>query len=146
MMKIDLGNKQLILKAYQTAHTDHDLTVYDPSTKIIWAGDLLFAEHTPVIDGSLVGWQKVMDQLAKIPAKYVVPGHGGPLLEWPKALAPQRAYLQTLTKDLRTIIQKGGTLLEAQSGAGHSQKKGWVLFDQFNPRNASTGFAELEWE
>lgn len=145
-MEIDLGNKRIILKAYQTAHTDHDLTVYDPSTKIIWTGDLLFAEHTPVIDGSLLGWQKVMDQLAKIPAKYVVPGHGGPLIEWPKALDPQRAYLQSLTKDLRTIIQKGGTMLEAQSDAGHSQKKGWLLFDQFNPRNASTGFAELEWE
>ena len=145
-MKIDLGNKQLILQAYQTAHTDHDLTVYDPATKIIWAGDLLFAEHTPVIDGSLLGWQKVMDQLAKIPAKYVVPGHGGPLLKWPQALTPQRAYLQTLTKDIRTIIKKGGTMLEAQSGAGNSQKKAWVLFDLFNPRNASNGFAELEWE
>lgn len=145
-MTIELGNKQLILQAYKTAHTDHDLTVYDPKTKIIWAGDLLFAERIPVIDGSLLGWQKVMDQLAKIPAKYVVPGHGGPLLKWPEALAPQKAYLQTLTKDLRTIIQKDGTMLEAQSGAGQSQKKAWVLFDQSNPRNASTGFAELEWE
>jgi len=145
-MTINLGGRELQLKAYQTAHTDQDLTVYDPAFKILWTGDLLFHEHTPVIDGSILGWKKVMDQLAKIPAKHVVPGHGGPFLDWPAALKPQQAYLDTLIKDLRRIIKEGGTMREAQTQAGISQQKSWVLFGDFNARNASTAFAELEWE
>ncbi len=145
-MTINIGGRELRLQAYQTAHTDHDLTVYDPTFKILWTGDLLFQEHTPVIDGSILGWKKVMDQLAKIPAKHVIPGHGGPFLAWPAALKPQQAYLDTLIKDLRRIIEEGGTMREAQTQAGLSQKKSWALFGDFNARNASAAFAELEWE
>lgn len=143
---INLGEKELNLKAYGTAHTDHDLTVYDPKTKIIWTGDLLFHEHTPVVDGSLLGWQKQLGELEEIPAKFVIPGHGGPLLKWPEALVPQKKYLEKLTEDLRKIIENGGTMLEAQTKAGASEKPNWLLFEEFNPRNASAAFAELEWE
>lgn len=143
---LDIGGHKLTLTAHKTAHTDHDLTVFDQTTKILWTGDLLFHEHIPVVDGSLLGWRERLDQLEMIKAKHVVPGHGGPLLDWPKALAPEKAYLQALIKDLRTIIEEGGTMREAQTSAGHSQKNLWRLFDDFNARNASTGFAELEWE
>ncbi|GAA6213093.1 quinoprotein relay system zinc metallohydrolase 2 [Hyphomicrobiales bacterium 4NK60-0047b] len=143
---IDLGNKKLELRAFGTAHTDHDLTVFDPELKIIWTGDLLFHEHTPVVDGSLLGWLREMKELSKIPAKFVIPGHGGPLLKWPKALEPQQGYLEKLTADLRKIIEEGGTMREAQNRAAVSEKKKWKLFEEFNARNASTSFAELEWE
>ncbi len=143
---IDLGNKKLELRAFGTAHTDHDLTVFDPELKIIWTGDLLFHEHTPVVDGSLLGWLKEMKELSKIPAKFVIPGHGGPLLKWPKALQPQQDYLEKLTADLRKIIEEGGTMHEAQKRAAVSERKKWKLFEEFNARNASTSFAELEWE
>ena len=143
---IDLGNRKLILKAYDTAHTDHDLTVFDPDNKIIWTGDLLFVEHIPVIVGSILGWQKRMEELKKIPATMVVPGHGGPFLLWPKALENQQHYLEQMTKDLREIIKEGGTMLEAQQQAGKSEKSAWQLFEEFNARNAAAGFAELEWE
>lgn len=145
-MVIDLGKRPLTLTSYQTAHTDQDLTVFDQTTKILWCGDLLFHERIPVVDGSLLGWQKTIEQLALIKAKSVVPGHGGPLLTWPQALAPQQAYLAALTKDLRAIIEQGGTMLQAQKTAGQSQKNLWLLFDEYNARNATTGFAELEWE
>lgn len=143
---IDLGGKKLELQAFGTAHTDHDLTVFDPDEKIIWTGDLLFAEHTPVVDGSLLGWLQQLKELSKIPAKFVIPGHGGPLLKWPEAIEPQKQYLEKLTADLRKIIEEGGTMREAQNKAARSEKNKWKLFEEFNPRNASTSFKELEWE
>lgn len=143
---INLGNLELQLTAHETAHTNQDLTVFDPAAKIIWTGDLLFHEHIPVVDGSLLGWQQRMDELARIPATHAIPGHGQPMMEWPKALENQRAYLAALTRDLRKIIEDGGTMLEAQSEAASSEKDKWLLFEEFNARNASTGFAELEWE
>lgn len=145
-MTVNLGNRPLTLMAMATAHTDQDLVVYDETTKTLWSGDLVFHEHTPVVDGSLLGWLKVTDILSKIPADYLVPGHGGPMLKWPEGGKDQNRYLSTLTKDLREIINDGGTMLEAQKKAAISEKEKWKLFEEFNPRNASTAFQELEWE
>ena len=77
------------------AHTDSDLSVLDEQTRTLFAGDLVFLSHTPVLDGSLRGWLRVIDELAALPAQRVVPGHG-PVSEWPAALADQRRYLETL--------------------------------------------------
>lgn len=144
--KIDLGERIVTLTAHNTAHTDHDLTVFDETTKTIWTGDLLFETRIPVLDGSILGWLKVIEELAKIKANHVIPGHGSLSLSWPKALTKQKQYLTNLANDLRKVIAEGGTMLDAQKHAGKSEKKNWKLFDEFNARNASTAFAELEWE
>ena len=143
---IDLGERILHLQAHPTAHTDHDITIYDPTTKILWAGDLLFHEHIPVLDGSLKGWRKLMQSLQTIPAKTVVPGHGGPLLPWPNAIAPQLNYFNKLSQDVKKILKSGGTMAEAQANVGQTEKHRWRLFQDYNPRNAAAAFSELEWE
>src|SRR5262249_53896146 len=98
--RIDLGDRVLKLNAWPAAHTDNDLTVLDESSGTLFAGDLVFLRHLPVLDGSLKGWLAVMDQLAAIPARRVVPGHG-PVADWPAALNDQRRYLARLMNDVR---------------------------------------------
>lgn len=143
---IDLGDRQLKLMAWPAAHTDCDLTVFDEATKTLFTGDLLFREHIPVLDGSLQGWLEVMDGLSRIPAERAVPGHGQAGLPWPEALAPQRAYFEQLQADLREDIKDGQPLGEAVKTAGAAERGKWELFDDYNPRNASQAFKELEWE
>ncbi|WP_246116639.1 quinoprotein relay system zinc metallohydrolase 2 [Denitrobaculum tricleocarpae] len=143
---LDLGGRRLILDAYQTAHTDADLTVLDETTGTLWTGDLLFQKHLPVVDGRLKGWLEVMDKLKALPVARAVPGHGPVSLPWPEALAPQRAYLTKLAADLRGLIAEGKTMRHASGQAGQSEKDKWLLFEEFNTRNATAGFAELEWE
>ena len=143
---IDLGGRRLVLTAWPTAHTDNDLTVFDAASGALFTGDLLFVGHLPVVDGKLAGWLQVMDRLAAIPARRVVPGHGPVQTEWPAAMDDQRRYLETLVRDLRAIIARGGTLEEAAAAAAQSERGRWLLFDDFNARNATAGFAELEWE
>ena len=65
-----------MLNAWRTAHTDSDLSVLDVQSGTLFAGDLLFVERLPVVDGSLKGWLEVMEDLREIPAARVVPGHG----------------------------------------------------------------------
>ncbi len=143
---LDLGGRMVTLQAWNAAHSDCDLTVLDAQTGTLFAGDLLFVQHVPIVDGSLLGFLDVAEELGKIPAVRVVPGHGPLVASWPKALDDERAYLTRLTADLRAAIKKGDTVAETASSAGQSERGNWRLFDKYNGRNATAGFAELEWE
>jgi quinoprotein relay system zinc metallohydrolase 2 len=143
-LKLDLGRRSLVLRAWPAAHSDCDLTVLDENSGTLFAGDLVFLAHTPVLDGSIRGWLGVLDELAALPAQRVVPGHG-PVSPWPAALADQRRYLQTLASDVRALV-KGGKPIAAAGTAASSERSRWELFDDFNTRNATAAFSEIEWE
>lgn len=143
---LDLGNRELVLKAWPPAHTDCDLTVLDKKTGTLFSGDLVFLRHVPIVDGSVLGFLRLADALAAISAKQVVPGHGPIVANWPQALEAERTYLSHLVKDLRGMIKAGEGLRTAAQKAGQSERAKWQLFDDYNPRNATAGFAELEWE
>lgn len=143
---LDLGHRQLQLVAWKTSHSDCDLTIMDQTSGTLFAGDLLFLRHVPVVDGSLLGFLEVAEQLAAIPAKRVVPGHGPAVADWPNALNDQRSYLLRLTADLRSAIRRGSGVSETVKTAGRDEAAKWNLFENYNARNATTGYAELEWE
>jgi quinoprotein relay system zinc metallohydrolase 2 len=143
--KLDLGSRTLTLRAWPTAHSDNDLSVFDEQTKTLFAGDLVFLDHVPVLDGSLRGWLRVIDELGTLPAQRVIPGHGA-VSEWPAALADQRRYLETLASDVRSLVARGEPITVAAATAAASERSRWRLFDDYNARNATTAFSEIEWE
>src|SRR5215470_15091484 len=143
--QLDLGNRILRLRAWPVAHTDNDLTVLDEVTQTLFTGDLVFLRHIPVVDGSLRGWLTVLGPLAQVPARRVIPGHG-PAAPWPVALDDERRYLDRLAADCRALIARGTPLAVAATTAGVSEKSSWELFAEYNARNATAAFAELEWE
>jgi quinoprotein relay system zinc metallohydrolase 2 len=144
--KIDLGGRVLTLKAWEAAHTDNDLTILDEASGTLFSGDLVVAQHVPVLDGSIRGWLAAMDKLAQIPARRVVPGHGPVLDDWPAALRDQRRYFEHLTRDVRSLIARGAPIATAAERAAQDEKDRWRLFEEYNTRNATAAFAELEWE
>jgi quinoprotein relay system zinc metallohydrolase 2 len=145
-LRLDLGGRVLTLRAWPTAHTDCDLTVLDEASGTLFAGDLAFAQHVPVLDGSILGWLDVMSALGRIAASQVVPGHGEVIHDWPLALGRQRGYLERLAQDVRGQISRGTPLADAAKTAGRSEKNAWELFEDYNARNATAAFAELEWK
>ncbi|MDB5598096.1 MAG: fold metallo-hydrolase, partial [Xanthobacteraceae bacterium] len=136
----------LRLKAWPVAHTDNDLTVLDDTSGTLFTGDLLFARHIPVLDGNLRGWLAVLGDLAGVPAQRAVPGHGEISAEWRALIETERQYLERLAGDVRGLIKQGASLASAAERAGQSEKDRWVLFEDYNARNATAAFAELEWE
>ncbi len=143
---LDLGGRALVVESWPVAHTETDVTVFDPATGTFFAGDLVFATHVPALDGSLRGWQAAMDALAARDLARVVPGHGPATLDWPEGLAPQRRYLDVLAQDVSAAIEAGLTIGETAERAAASEAGHWALFDAFNARNATTAYTELEWE
>jgi quinoprotein relay system zinc metallohydrolase 2 len=144
-LTLDLGGRRLILRAWPTAHSDSDLTAFDGQTKTLFAGDLVFLDHIPVLDGSIRGWLAALDELNALPAQRVIPGHG-PVGEWPAALTDERRYLDTLASEVRALIARGAPIKVAAETAAASERPHWKLFDDYNARNATAAFSEIEWE
>jgi quinoprotein relay system zinc metallohydrolase 2 len=143
--KLDLGSRILVLRAWPTAHSDSDLTVFDEKTKTLFAGDLVFLEHVPVMDGSIKGWLASLDELSALPAERVIPGHGA-VSAWPAALADERRYLETLASDVRALIARGKPISVAADSAASIERSRWQLFEDYNARNATAAFSQMEWE
>lgn len=144
-LELDLGDRRLSLRAWPTAHTDADLSVLDETTRTLFLGDLLFVDHTPVVDGRLKGWLAVLDELRDWPVERVLPGHGAPSSDWPGALDAQQRYLRALQADVRQALKDGLTLGQAVARIA-PDRAGWRLLDAFHARNVTAAYAELEWE
>ncbi|MDH6262762.1 quinoprotein relay system zinc metallohydrolase 2 [Bradyrhizobium sp. BR13661] len=144
-MTLDLGSRLITLRAWPAAHSDNDLTVFDETTKTLFAGDLVFLRHVPVMDGSIRGWLALLKELEAVPAVRVVPGHG-PVSDWPAALADERRYLSTLLSDVRASNKKGEPIRSAADKAAATERPLWELFEDYNARNATAAFSEIEWE
>ena len=145
-LELDLGGRKLDLRSWPAAHTDTDLTVTDEATRTLFAGDLVFLERIPVVDGSLNGWIAVLDRLASLDAAQVIPGHGPPSAPWPQALDPERAYLTGLRNEVREELARNRTLAQAVREVPVPAGQHWLLAEQNHPRNVTASFTELEWE
>jgi quinoprotein relay system zinc metallohydrolase 2 len=144
-LALDLGVRTLTLRAWPAAHTDNDLTVLDGQSGTLFAGDLVFVSHVPVLDGSLRGFLAAVDALGALPAQRVVPGHG-PVSPWPAALGDEHRYLEALAADVRASVARGEPIAAAAAKATASERSRWQLFDDYNARNATAAYSEIEWE
>jgi quinoprotein relay system zinc metallohydrolase 2 len=143
--QINLGARVLSLRAWPTAHTDTDLTVFDETSGTLFLGDLGFVDHLPVVDGSLRGFIAVIGELETIIAQRAIPGHGR-ADAWPSAIAAEKRYLARLRHDVRAALAAKMPLAQAIESIRCDDSDRWLLVDQFHRRNVSAAYAELEWE
>jgi len=150
---IELGARRLRVVALTPAHTDHDLMVIDERTGTLFAGDVVVGERLPSLDGDLLGWIRVLDDIAVMPLQRIVPGHGRP---GPPAalLGPMSDYLQRLRDSVRASIARGDSMAAAVAAAERSGAAGpirdgaqrWRLDRLHHPFNVTRAWSQLEWE
>ncbi len=145
----NLGSREITVKAFSTAHSTSDVVVYDNKSKTLWAGDLLFVDRIPAIDGSVLGWLAALESLAKLETKIVIPGHGRSG-EYDLLMQPQLEYLNLLVSYSREAIANGlslNTFLQKNNGVFSADKADqWELFDTQHKVNLTRAYTELEWE
>ena len=144
--EIDLGGRLLRFTAHASAHTSSDLSMLDTQTGILFPADLLFVTRVPSLDGSLLGWLQEAEKLAVAGAARAVLGHGPAIVDFAPAMADLMRYLATLRDETRKAVADGVPIEDAAQTVAASERAHWALFDDYNGRNVTEAYKELEWE
>ncbi|TCO65887.1 MBL fold metallo-hydrolase [Actinocrispum wychmicini] len=99
-----------------TAHTVGDVVAWLPQQQVLFTGDLVFHQVTPLVFmGSVDGARRSVEWLRSFPARSVVPGHG-PLLTdetFNDVLDTHTRYYEFVQSTAATGIAQGRTPLDA---------------------------------
>lgn len=72
-----IGGREVELIDFGAAHTAADAVVVVPDARVVYTGDLLFAQVTPVMwHGPVSGWLNALQAIMALDADVFVPGHG----------------------------------------------------------------------
>jgi glyoxylase-like metal-dependent hydrolase (beta-lactamase superfamily II) len=142
---LDVAGRTLDLLYFGRAGTPGDLAVLDRRSGVVFAGGLLAVGRIPEFrDGNLRGWLQALDQLALLPARIFVPGHGAP--GGTEAIAATASYLHDLDTQVRALYAGGASLIEAMDRAELSSYASWALYPRLHRENVLHRYLQLELE
>jgi cyclase len=110
--QIDLEGTKVELIYVGPCHQVGDTIVHVPSERVVFAGDVLFRQCTPMgWTGTYEKWFQCLDLMIRLEPETIVPGHG-PIcgLEGVKEM---KAYLQYVRDESKKCFDNGMTSLEA---------------------------------
>jgi glyoxylase-like metal-dependent hydrolase (beta-lactamase superfamily II) len=109
---LDLDGTKVHLIYVGPCHQLGDTIVHVPEEGVVFAGDVLFRQCTPVgWTGTYDKWFTCLDLLLELDPEVIVPGHG-PLCGIEGA-SEMRAYLEYVRDDSRRCFEAGLTSLDA---------------------------------
>ncbi|MBT2447126.1 MBL fold metallo-hydrolase [Streptomyces sp. ISL-43] len=143
-MTLHVGESEVQVIHPGAAHTTGDSIVWLPRQRIVFTGDLVFAEGTPFLAmGSLAGSLRALELLRSLGAETVVPGHGP--LTGPEAYGATERYLRYVAELAREGREKGLTPLEAARQADLGEFAAWRESERL-VANLHRAYAELAGE
>ena len=96
------------------AHTPGDLVAWLPEERVLFTGDLVFHQVTPLVFmGSVAGALRSLDWLAAFEPSHLVPGHGPLVLYVPTVLAAHERYYRFIQDTARDGLKEGLSPLDA---------------------------------
>lgn len=104
---IDLGDRKVIIEE-MPAHTRGDQIVFDPSSGVIFTGDLVEDRFFPIMpdpDSSAKKWMSVADRIIAMKPRIVVPGHGN--IGTIDLVHQLRGYLTRVQADVKALVAEG---------------------------------------
>ncbi len=111
-LDLRVGNKAIKLIEVGPAHTRGDTLVHLPEDKVVFTGDILFNEGTPIAWAGPVGnWIKACNRILDMDVDVVVPGHGN--VADKRAVSAMRDYLQFVTDEARKRFEAGMSAMDA---------------------------------
>ena len=110
--ELDLDGTEVHLIYVGPCHQVGDTIIHVPKERVVFAGDVLFRQCTPMgWTGSYEKWFQCLDLLIQLDPEVIVPGHG-PLCGIEGAME-MKAYLQYVRDESKKCFDAGLTSLEA---------------------------------
>ncbi|MBI3678238.1 MAG: MBL fold metallo-hydrolase [Proteobacteria bacterium] len=107
-----IGSKRIDMIEVGPAHTGGDALAHVPSDRIVFTGDILFIEGTPIMwVGPIGNWISACEAIEAMDVETIVPGHG-PITD-KKGVARVRDYLSYIRDEARKRYDSGMSALEA---------------------------------
>lgn len=140
-LDIMVGDKKVQLIEVGPSHSLGDALVYVPDDKVLFTGDILFTEGTPIAwYGPVYRWINVCDMVLDMDVETVVAGHGP--ISTKDDVRRMRDYLQYVTDKARPLWEQGMDYLEASYKIDLGEYRDWndaervvvtiqTLFDDF---------------
>ena len=94
-------------------HTATDLAVFDKTSGVLFAGDLVFYERAPSTPSADIPlWLESLARLKSVPFSVLVPGHG-PVTENAEPIDQTADYVDWLLTTLQSLAEDGLSMAEA---------------------------------
>ena len=152
-LDLRVGDKPVHLLEVGPAHTRGDILVHSPDDKVVFTGDILFIESTPVMwQGPVANWIDACNLIEDLEAELIVPGHG-PITD-KHGVAQVRHYLQFVRDQARSRYDAGLDAFEAAKDIELCEYSAWSdperiavnvdsLYREFSGEAARTEMLEL---
>lgn len=152
-LDLRVGDKPIHLIEVGPAHTRGDVLVYSPTDRVVYTGDILFIESTPIMwQGPVANWIKACLLIEDMDVDLIVPGHG-PITD-KHGVAQVRHYLQYVHDQTRIRYDAGMNAFEAARDIKLSEYSAWSdperiainvdsLYREFSGQEVRTDMLEL---
>ena len=117
---IDLGNREVQVMFLGRGNTSGDAVVYLPKEKIVAAGDLVVYPIPYMYDGYPTEWIKTLENLSRLDAVSIIPGHGPVLRDMTHVLLIRDVMKSAVDQMNKKLSQTSPAMfqsLEAVKGA-----------------------------
>lgn len=119
-----VGEKEVRLVEVGPAHTRGDVIVELPADGVVFTGDILFVESTPILwEGPVGNWIRACDRILALKPRCVVPGHG-PLTD-AAGVRGVRDYLVHVRDEARLRYDAGLSAADAARDIGLGRFARW---------------------
>jgi len=124
-LDLKVGDKKVRLIEVGPAHTKGDTLIYVPSDRVIFTGDILFIETTPIVwSGPVSNWVDACNFIMGLDVDVIVPGHG-PITD-KRGVEKVRDYLTFIDTEARARFRAGMSFEDAAADISLGEYRKWL--------------------
>jgi cyclase len=152
-LDLRIGDKPVHLVEVGPAHTRGDVLVHSPVDRVVFTGDILFIDSTPVMwQGPVANWIEACMRIEDMDVDLIIPGHG-PITD-KHGVVKVRHYLQFVRDQARKRYDAGMDAFEAAKDIELAEYSSWAdperiavnvdsLYREFSGQQVRTEILEL---
>jgi len=140
--ELRVGDRDIHLIQLGPAHTRGDAIAHVPDASVVFTGDILFIEGTPIMwAGPVANWLAACDRIIELGARVIIPGHG-PVTDESGVRDVQR-YLRYVRDEAKARFEAGMDETAAADDIDISDFRDWGDPERI-ATNVATIYRELD--